>query len=202
MPHYARIRGGLDGRRTDRLDLYAFDVTRRSVLFLRLQAAPKRHIDVRLLDAGGHQIKCACGGSGPVELRKGLHRGRYFVAVRAKDRTAGPYALLRASRTITKSSLSAAPTASLPGVPTTLTATVTPPVDGPVAFEVQQLDPLAGWQYVRSLPGRAVAGVATATVAAPTIGRWRARASFIGTRGRAPSLTGFAPFSVERPLHE
>ena len=63
-----------------------------------------------------------------------------------------------------------------------------------------------------SAPGRNVAnyarvrvvvgGVATATFAAPTVGRWRARATYLGTRGRAPSLTGFAPFSVDRPLRE
>lgn len=157
---------------------------------------------MRLLDAGGRQLKCACGSNGSVELRKGLLRGRYFVAVRAKNRTAGPYELLRASRTITKSSLSVATGRVRPGEPELLTASVSPPVDGPVAFEVQQLDPLSGWQYVRTLRGRAVAGVATATFAAPTIGRWRARATYVGTRGRAPSLTGFAPFSVDRPLRE
>jgi len=202
VANYTRVRGRLDGRRSDRLDLYSFDVTRRSVLFLRMKTAPGRRIDVRLVDAVGRQIKCACGSSGPVELRKGLHRGRYFVAVRAKDRRAGPYELLRASRTITKSSLSATTGIVRPGEPETLTALVTPPVDGPMTFEVQQLDPLSGWQYVRTLRTEVVGGVATATFAAPTVGRWRARATYVGTRGRAPSLTGFAPFAVERPLRE
>ncbi len=202
VANYARLRGHLDGRRTDRLDLYAFDVTRRSVMFLRLRAAPDRRIDVRLIDATGRQLKCACGSRGAVELRKGLQRGRYFVAVRAKDRTAGPYELLRASRTITKSSLSRAIDVVAPGALETLTAVVAPAVPGPVSFEIQQLDPLSGWQYVRTVRGQATAGIATATFAPPTIGRWRARATYIGTRGRAPSETGFAPFSVERPLRE
>lgn len=202
VANYARVRGRLDGRRSDRLDLYSFDVTRRSVLFMRLRVEPRRRVDVRLLDTAGRQIKCACGRNGPVELRKGLQRGRYFLAVRAKDRSAGPYELLRASRTITKSSLSVGSVIAAPGVPRVLTMLVTPPVDGPVSFELEQHDPLSGWQYVRRLRGEAVAGVATASFTAPSVGRWRARATYVGTRGRAPSLSGFAPFSVDRPLQE
>lgn len=200
LENYTRLRARLDGRRTDRLDLYAFDVTRRSVLFLRLAASAQRRIDLRLIGDDGREIKCTCGGSGAAELRKGLYPGHYFVAVRAKDRTQGAYTLLRAVRTITKTSVSAFPRVLAPGGAATLTASVAPGVNGPVRFELQQLDPLAGWQFVRTVRGQASGGVATAAVPVPSAGRWRARARYLGTRENAPSITGFAPFTVELPL--
>jgi len=49
--NYARQSGGLDGRGVDAVDLYRFDVTKRSVLFLNLQTAARNRFDLVLLDA-------------------------------------------------------------------------------------------------------------------------------------------------------
>ncbi len=136
VDNYGRIRGGLG--RLDRVDLFRFDVVRRSVLFVHLQTARRTLATPALAPFGTQQI-----------------------VVRTR-----------------------------------------PAIDGPVAVVVQQLDPLAGWQYVRTLRGRMIGGLAAIPFAAPTIGHWRATAEYEGTRGRAPSVTGFAEFRVVGPLHE
>jgi hypothetical protein len=96
VPNYARVRDSLDGRGVDQVDLYRFDVTRRSVLFLHLRTAGA--FDLVLLDAWGDVIRCECDGRGGQSLHKGLHPGRFFVAIRSRDRSSARYTLLRASR--------------------------------------------------------------------------------------------------------
>ena len=204
--NYARVAGALDGRGVDAVDLYRFDVTRRSVLFLHLQAARTRQFDLMLLDAWGNMLGCVCGQRGNHELHKGLHKGRFFVAVRSPAGATGDYRLLRASRTITKTTLrvdGAGRATAAPGDAAELSVTTTPAVSGPVTVDLEQFDPLEGWQFVRALRGRAVAGTATLRFAAPTVGRWRARARYEGTRATAPSETaGFVTLLVATPLRD
>ncbi|HEX6387990.1 MAG TPA: hypothetical protein VFZ89_01035 [Solirubrobacteraceae bacterium] len=199
VDNYGRVHGGLG--RLDRVDLLRFDVVRRSVLFLHLQTARRNGFDALLMDAKGRRIACACG-RGSQMLHKGLHRGTYYVAVRNHGRTAGRYTLLRASRTITKSSLSISTPALAPLGTQLITVSTQPAIDGPVAIVLQQLDPLAGWQYVRTLRTQMRAGIAQAGFVAPSVGHWRAMAQYEGTRGRAPSVTGFAEFRVAGALHD
>jgi hypothetical protein len=53
------------------------------------------------------------------------------------------------------------------------------------------------------LHGRAVDGVATLAFAPPTVGRWRARATFDGTQSSAPSRTaGFVKVLVAERLRD
>jgi hypothetical protein len=84
VPNYARMDGVLDAGSVDALDLFRFDVTRRSVLFLHLRSpdAEAAH-DLLLLDAFGTVLRCTCGGLGSAELRKGLQPGRYFSSLPA-----------------------------------------------------------------------------------------------------------------------
>lgn len=203
IANYARVRESLDGRGVDHVDLYRFDVTRRSVLFLHLRTPGA--FDLVLLDAWGNVIRCQCDGRGGQSLHKGLHAGRFFVAVRSRDQSTAPYTLLRASRTITTSRLrvnGAGSTMLAPRSPATISVLTQPAVDGPVTVTLEQFDPLAGWQFVRTLHATARGGVANVAWVAPSVGRWRATASFDGTRAVAPSATGFVKVLVAGALRE
>ena len=204
--NYARRAGRL-GSTLDAVDLYRFDVTRRSVLFLSLRT-PRRQapLDLVLLDAFGNVVRCACDGTGDATLHKGLRPGRFFVAARARRGARADYTLLRASRTITKTRVrvdGGGAARIAPGEPASLGALVEPAVSGPVTFTVEQFDPLAGWQFVRALRGSATGGVATVPFTPPSEGRWRMTARFDGTREVAPSeATGFVPFVVGGALRD
>lgn len=203
IANYARVRESLDGRGVDHVDLYRFDVTRRSVLFLHLRT--RGAFDLVLLDAWGDVIRCQCDGRGGQALHKGLHPGRFFVAVRSRDQSTAAYTLLRASRTITTSRArvnGAGATVLAPRTPATISVLTRPPVDGPVTVTIEQFDPLAGWQFVRTLHATAHAGVANVRWVAPTVGRWRATATYDGTRAVAPSDTGFVKVLVAGALRD
>jgi hypothetical protein len=75
-----------------------------------------------------------------------------------------------------------------------------PPVSGPVRVTLERFDPLAGWQFHRRVGARASNGVASVAFTPPAEGRWRARASYLGTRDAAPSATGFATVLVAPAL--
>ena len=84
--NFASIHGKLDGHRTDVVDLYRFDITRRSEL--RLTLAGGGDLALVLLNDRGRRIG---GGSGAGRLERTLRPGRYFAAVRAAPgRAAGP----------------------------------------------------------------------------------------------------------------
>jgi hypothetical protein len=204
--NYARVPGELDGRGVDAVDLYRFDVVKRSVLFLHLQAQATRRFDLVLLDAWGNRLRCACDGTGGASLHRGLHPGRFFVAVRARDGSSGSYRLLRASRTITKTLLRVADAGHAdvaPAAATAFTVTTEPAVSGPVTISISQFDPLDGWQFVRALHTRAVDGRATVRFAPPTVGRWRANATYDGTQSSAPSASpGFVKLLVAQRLRD
>jgi hypothetical protein len=203
IANYARVRQDLDGRGVDRVDLYRFDVTRRSVLFLHLRT--RGAFDLVLLDAWGNVIRCECDGRGGRALHKGLRPGRFFVAVRSRDHSTAAYTLLRASRTITTSRVrvnGAAAASVPPGTAATLSVLTRPAVDGPVTVTLEQFDPLAGWQFVRALHATARGGVASVQWVAPSVGRWRATATYDGTRAVAPSETGFVKLLVAGALRE
>jgi hypothetical protein len=195
------------GSTLDAIDLYRFDVTRRSVLFLNLRTPRKRAaLDLVLYDPFGNVIRCACEGHGDAALRKGLRPGRYFVAARARRGARAPYTLLRASRTITKTRIrvNGGGAASIaPGQAADVSVLVSPNASGPVTVTVEQFDPIEGWQFVRDLRGTATGGVAHVPFVAPTPGRWRATARFDGTREIAPSETeNFVPIVVGGALSE
>jgi hypothetical protein len=203
IENYARVRESLDGRGVDHVDLYRFDVTRRSVLFLHLRT--RGAFDLVLLDAWGNVIRCECDGRGGRALHKGLHPGRFFVAVRSSDQSTAAYTLLRASRTITTSRVrvnGAGAAILAPRTAATISVLTRPAVDGPVTVTLEQFDPLAGWQYVRTLHATARGGVASVQWVAPTVGRWRATATYDGTRAVAPSVTGFVKLLVAGALRE
>jgi hypothetical protein len=199
LGNLSEVRGTLDGAGIDIVDLYRFDVTARSKLFLRLAARRRSDFDLELLDPLGNRLGCACDGSGDQSMVKGLRPGDYYVAVRAKNGTAGTYHLTRASRTITIDHLKLQKTTLAPGVPERFSVRVAPAVSGLVVITLEQLDPLAGWQFVRTLHARAVDGRATVSFVPPSVGHWRASARYESTPTDAASHTGFSSLLVVNP---
>ena len=203
--NYERIAGRL-GATLDTVDLYRFDVARRSVLFLNLRTRrSEAPLDLLLLNESGDIVRCDCDGRGNATLHKGLRPGRFFVAARTRGGVATRYSLLRASRTITNTTSvrvnGAAQASLLPGQAASLTATVEPGASGPAVVTIEQFDPIEGWQYADSIRTTAVGGFVSASYVPRAEGRWRATARFVGTREVAPSRApGFVPFTVGGPL--
>ena len=201
ITNFARVRGGLRGSGIDVVDLYRFDVTRRSATFISLDTGSSNTFDVILTNDGGRRLACGCGDEGGTELHRGLRPGRYFVAVRARPGSRGRYTLRRASRTITsaKITFNGQRRATIgPGGGAQLAITVNPSVGGPKVFDVERFDPIEGWQFFRryKTSGGAV------SFNAPAVGKYRARGSYRGTREAAPANTGFAYLTVQSALRD
>ena len=82
-----------------------------------------------------------------------------------------------------------------------VTATTTPGSSGTYEIVVQRFDPLAGWLFARRFRVHS-SGSAGATYVPPGVGRYRARASFLGTRDAAASNSGYAYAVVGGTLRE
>jgi hypothetical protein len=195
LGNYARVRGGLSGSGVDVVDLYRFDVARRSSLRLALRSG--RDFQVLLLNDRGRRIESASADDDRI-ISRPISPGRYFAAVRSSG-ASGSYTLSRTSRTITRTRISV-PRRSAPGRRVAVGVRVTPGAAGPVAVTIERFDPLAGWQFFRRLTARASNGSASVGFVPTGVGRWRARAEFAGSRGAAPSETGFSYVLVAGPL--
>jgi hypothetical protein len=199
----AVARGTLRGSRIDVVDLYRFDVTSRSRLDLQLRTAGSNRFDLRLLTGGGKRLACACGGSGSQQIERRLKPGRYFAAVRARRGDDGSYRLFRLSRTVTKTRVTIdgrRSATAAPGQSVSIAASVAPNAAGPVTFDVERFDPLAGWQFFERRRAQAVSGRAAIAFLPPSVGRWRVSARFEGTRRASPSGPSRAALLVAGPL--
>ena len=117
--------------------------------------------------------------------------------------SSGRYTLQRISRAVTKTRVSIKGrhrTTSLPGVTIPIGATMTPSVAGPVTIDVQRFDPVHGWQFFHRYSVTAHGGTVTVSFRPPSVGRWRAKPTFEGTRSASPSVSGFAEVLVARPI--
>jgi len=68
---------------------------------------------------------------------------------------------------------------------------VSPAASGPVTVDIERFDPVFGWQFYREQHAFASGGSASLPFAPPAVGRWRARASYGGSRTASPSAVGF-----------
>ncbi|MEA2466187.1 MAG: hypothetical protein QOJ57_313 [Thermoleophilaceae bacterium] len=195
--NYARVRGALAGGGLDVVDLYRFDVLRRSAL--RVGVASKAGFELRLLRDTGHMLRASTG-----EIRTTVPKGRYYLAVRAEPRTSGTYTLTRLSRTLTRTLLSADRHSSStvkPGETVRLGVAVKPADSGPVRVVIERFDPLEGWQFSRRyMVVTDRDGKKAIAWKPPSVGRYRALASFLGTRRSSPSASGYVKVHVEAPL--
>lgn len=191
-------RGRVNGRGVDRVDLYRFDVVRRSNLSLSLSGSGLEGVDLVLLGDDGRRF-----GTG-ASISRRLRPGRYLAAVRALSGGSAPYTIRRLTREITTARLLVAGgrrATVAPGATVTLSARVRPALPGPVTITVERFDPLSGWLFHRLFRTRASAdGLAAVRWTPPASGRWRARASYLGTRTSSPSDTGTARLLVAAPL--
>ena len=200
--NHTRLHGALNANGVDVVDLYRFDVVQSSITDLVLRGPGGADFDLVLVTAGGHRIRCACSPESDENIHVRTPPGRYFAAVRARRHAAGRYRLTRASKTITHTKLHVSPRSGAPGDAVNLRVGVAPRASGPVTIVVERFDPLTGYQFVRRFETRASGGFASATFQPPSVGRYRARANFPGTRIAAGSKTGWVKFQVESPLTE
>ena len=178
------VNGGLDTR-----DLYRFDVQHRSALTLRLSGQPS----MTLVRADGDRL-----GSGSL-ISRHVPAGRYYVAVSGSGR----YTLRYAAKTITRAHLlvdgrhraTIAPHRNAHWL-----LRVTPVEHGASVITVERFDPIEGWQYLRTFTPLVTRGTARVTWMPPSVGRYRASASYLGSRNAAPADSGLAWLTVQRPL--
>jgi len=178
------VNGGLDTR-----DLYRFDVTHRSALTLGLSGEPT----MTLVRDDGRGL---AGGSA---ISRHVVAGRYFVAVSGSGR----YTLRLALKTITTATLrvNSRHAATIgPKSVARLSLKVRPAAAGPSLITVERFDPIAGWQFLRSYQPRVGHGSAKVRFKPPSVGRYRAYASYLGSRDAAPADTGTVWLRVQRPL--
>jgi hypothetical protein len=193
LGNYQRARGSLRGSGVDVMDLYRFSLAERSQLRLTVSGGFR----VQLLRDNGARL-----GSGDGEFERQVSKGRYFVAVRALKTASGRYVLQRAARAVTQASITIdgkKSAQSSPGRAVRIAVHVNPAVAGPVRITIERFDPFAGWQFNRRLSVVARGGTATVAFTPPSVGRWRARAEYRGTRLAAPSETGLARVLVASP---
>jgi hypothetical protein len=203
--NYAKASGRLDGNRVDALRLFSFDVVQRSNLTLILTAPSTAGFDVKLLNEKGREIACECGGTGTQTLNQELKPGRFYAVAEANPGSRGRFTLVRQSRTITKARITIAGRRqgqSAPGQTVPIAVSVSPKTAGPVTVTIERFDPVSGWQYFRTDQITATGGSARVAFLPPSSGRWRASASFTGTRSTSPSDSGFATLLVGGPLHQ
>ena len=197
LRNYSSVHGKLSGSGIDVVDLYRFDVRRRSALRLRLRT--RGDFELQLRRDTGHVLLTSTG-----EIRTRVPRGRYFAVVVAAEGSTARYTLSRLTRDITHTSISVdgRKNASVPpGRAVRIAVGVNPGVAGPVRIVVERFDPLSGWQYSTRFDVRSSgSGGAGVTWRPPSVGRFRVRAAFRGTRGSSPSVTRYAKVRVEAPL--
>ncbi|MGI8903081.1 MAG: hypothetical protein ACR2IP_05360 [Solirubrobacteraceae bacterium] len=184
--------------------IYRFDVTSLSNTALQLSAPQTASFSLRLLTDHGRELSCACGGSGDQSITRVLRPGSYYAVVQTRDGTGGRFTLVRLSRTITHTGISfngAGNAGIRPGGSATVGIGVSPGVSGPAVVILDRLDPLFGWQFLRTVHVRVSGGAASFAFSPPTEGHYRAMASFGGTHTAAPSLSRFAFLDVSSPLH-
>jgi hypothetical protein len=196
IANYAMVHDSLQGRGLDVVDLYRFDVERRSGL--RLTVSSKAGFELRLLRDTGHLLYTTTR-----EIRTSVPPGRYYLAVRAERGQSGKYTLTRLSRTITHTILHADRHRSAtvePGERVRLGVTVKPGASGPAKIVIERFDPLEGWQFSRRYQVLTEHGRTSVSWLPPSVGRYRAVATFAGTRGFTPGVSEYVRVHVERPL--
>jgi hypothetical protein len=188
--NHAKVKGSVNGG-LDSRDLYRFDVTHRSALTLGLAGGPTMTL---VRDDGAFM------GSGNL-IDRHVQAGRYFVAVSGS----GLYRLTLSLRTITRATLlvNNRHVATVgPRSVARFLLRVRPLAAGPSLITVQRFDPIEGWQFLRNFHPRVNRGTARVRFRPPSVGRYRAFATYLGSRDAAPAHTGLARLLVQRPLAE
>jgi hypothetical protein len=196
LGNYVHAHGYLSARSVRVLRLYRMEVTSHSNLTLRLTAPESAHFKLQLRNQNGNVIECDCEGAGPQTLAHQLQPGTYYAVVAVRDDTAGAFTLERESRTITSTSISFSEAKAAAGQALAIDVKVSPAESGPVAVEIQRFDPVFGWQFYRQENAFVSAGAATVAFTAPSVGMWRAKATYEGSHVASPSAVGYTYLHV------
>ncbi len=192
LANLATARGALAPGAGDVVDLYHFDVTALSDVRLRLEGGSA--FSIALLTFGGAQLS---SGVGEVDRTLGL--GHYVAAVRASPGApGGAYRLVLVVRQVTTTTITASSAQVSPGSSVSFTIAISPPPDGGVVeVEVDRFDTIGGWHFHHTVRLHAGGGFSWTP---PAPGRWRARASFLGTIRYSPSRSGYGTVLVAQPV--
>jgi len=195
LANLGRARGALSPSGIDAVDVYHFDVARTSDVRLRLAQPARTSFRLALLTDSGQRLS-----SGDAKINRELASGRYVVAVTGGIGTpAGKYVLSLVVRTLTSTSVALGGTELVPGAPLTIRAVTTPSTGGgTIDVQIDRFDPLSGWHFYRIVHLRAP--TASLTWTPPALGRWRVRASFVGTLGFSPSRSEYVSLLVAKPI--
>jgi hypothetical protein len=199
--NHSRQRGVLNANRVDVVDLYRFDVIQPSITDLVMKTG--QDFDLVLIGPGGRRLACGCGGGeGDENIHTRTMPGHYYVLVKAHRHAVGRYRLSRASKTITRTTLTPNPRHGSPSSNVTLTVGVAPASVGPVTVFVERFDPVSGWQFARRFETHVRGSSTSVSFHPPGVGRYRAQATFNGTRIASGSRSSVERFRVEGPLTE
>jgi hypothetical protein len=190
LPNYAHAHGYLSARSVRVLRLYRMEVTSHSNLTLKLSAPESAHFKLELRNINGDVIECDCEGNGSQTLSHQLRPGTYYAVVAARGETSGSFTLVRESRTITATSISFSTGQAAPGEGVDIDVKVSPEESGPVEVEIDRFDPVFGWQFYQEVHTSASGGLASIPFTPPTVGLWRAKATYNGTLTASPSAVG------------
>jgi hypothetical protein len=202
----ATVHDRISGRGIDNVDIYRIAVPRENQqTTVDFREKPVATMDVMLLNENGRTLDCACATQGSQRLRHILHAGHYYVVVRSRHGSGGPYSLGVVTRDITATTLTVGGTQRLalaPGASTTFAVQVAQVgVGGPLTLEIQRFDPLVHWQFSSLFRQRIGSdGSFIASWTPPSVGLWRAHARFFGTRFSSFSESGWVYIRVTEPL--
>ncbi len=112
---------------------------------------------------------------------------------------ASTYALALVVRQLTRTTLSLASSELPQGATATFSIATTPrPDEGWIELQIDRFDPLGGWQFNRTIRVSAPGGSVSWTP--PSLGRWRARATYLGTLRFSPSRSDYVHLLVANPI--
>jgi hypothetical protein len=180
-----RARGSVSG--ADPLDLYRFDVPRKSNV--QVEVSARRDLGIRLLNADGRTVK---RGEPNDKIVRVLDTGTYYVAL-SPDEKAARYTLRVLVRYVTTTRVTVDGSSSAktrPGVAVSIRTTTDPePGPGVTRVQVDFFDVATETWVFRQLwdvsPGATISFVPDA------VGRWRVRATFGGNRVASRSRSGY-----------
>ncbi|HUA73198.1 MAG TPA: hypothetical protein VL988_00410 [Solirubrobacteraceae bacterium] len=196
LGNYAQGHGHLSGTGVHVLRLYRMTVTSHSNLTLKLKAPDSAGFNLQLRSFDGHVIECQCGDSGSQTLQRQVKPGRYYAVVSVHDASSGSFTLTRESRTITTTRLSFSAANVHAGESVGIHVKVSPAASGRATVQIERFDPVFGWQFYRQSEAAVRGGAASVGFVAPSVGRWRVKASYGGSRTASPSAVGYSYLTV------
>lgn len=201
---FGTARGSVSGSGPDAQDVFRFDVTRRAEITLRLRS--RGSMSLQLRTERGRRVTSTSVDDDTGQIRTRLRPGRFYLVVSAATSAGGRYTLSRLTRVITSTRVTWDGSASRekpPGSSSTVQVTTSAAAAGRAIVTVERFDPTFGWRFYKRRTITISGGRGAFTVPTQKIGRYRARAEFLGTRRFSPSRSRrAASLRVVAPLRE